>query len=166
MNDAFAVAGVNLGVVLPELLMVIFALLVMLADIFVSPRSATAAGGGRSILPWLALAGVIITGFVVAQGWGQPLASFQGMATNDHFALGLRLIVLVATGYDFFGPKAQPRKEADLFKEKQLSGEQLANRLLLREVMLRAGWKMLPHEWWHFDCMEPSEAKKKLRVIE
>jgi D-alanyl-D-alanine dipeptidase len=71
----------------------------------------------------------------------------------------------MGTPYDFFGAAAQPRKEADLYKEKKLTNEQLANRVMLREVMLRAGFRILPHEWWHFDCKEPSAARKAHAVI-
>ena len=89
MPEAF-----NLSVVLPELVMVVFAMLVMVVDMFTSDQRP----GGRAILPWLAFAGVLITIVICAQQWGQPVATFQNMAINDHFALGLRLIVLVATG--------------------------------------------------------------------
>ena len=71
----------------------------------------------------------------------------------------------MGTPYDFFGPAAQPRKEADLFKEGALTNEQLANRLLLREVMVRAGFRILPHEWWHFDCRPGHEARKTYPLI-
>jgi zinc D-Ala-D-Ala dipeptidase len=71
----------------------------------------------------------------------------------------------MGTPYDFFGALAEPRREADLFKEGKLTNEQLANRLLLREVMVRAGFRILPHEWWHFDCRPGSEARKKYPVI-
>ncbi len=95
MNEVFSAAGINLGVVLPELLMVLFALLVMIADIFTSDRP----GGGKAILPWIALVGVVVTIGACAQQWSQSTATFQGMATNDHFALGLRLIILTATAF-------------------------------------------------------------------
>jgi zinc D-Ala-D-Ala dipeptidase len=72
----------------------------------------------------------------------------------------------MGTPYDFFGKAAHPRHEVELWKEGKLSSEQYANRLLLREVMLRAGFNILPHEWWHFDCAPATEARKKYKVIE
>ena len=45
--------------------------------------------------------------------------------------------------YDFFGARAHPAKEVELWKKGQLTGEQWANRLALREAMLRAGFRPL-----------------------
>ena len=94
MNDVWSAAGVNFGAILPELLMVIFAMIVMLVDMFAGNEES----GRRGILPWVALAGVVITLVVCATQWGKPAASFQNMAVGDNFAQGFRLIVLVATG--------------------------------------------------------------------
>jgi D-alanyl-D-alanine dipeptidase len=32
--------------------------------------------------------------------------------------------------------------------------------------MLRAGFRPLAHEWWHFDCALPADARKKYKIIE
>ena len=79
---------------------------------------------------------------------------------------GKAVAVDMGTPYDFFGKKAEPRHEVDLWKSGQLTSEQYANRLALREVMLRAGFRILPHEWWHFDCTDGTTARKKYPVIE
>lgn len=71
----------------------------------------------------------------------------------------------MGTPFDYFGKKAEPRAEVELWKQKQLTNEQWANRLLLREVMLRAGFQILAHEWWHFDCADGKTAKAKYPVI-
>jgi len=36
----------------------------------------------------------------------------------------------------------------------------------LRKVMLKAGFKALPGEWWHFNWMSRKEAMACLNVIE
>ncbi len=71
----------------------------------------------------------------------------------------------MGTPYDFFGSKAEPRHEVELWKSGALTSTQYANRLALREVMLRAGFRILPHEWWHFDCTDGTTARKKYPVI-
>ncbi|MDP2345685.1 MAG: M15 family metallopeptidase [Deltaproteobacteria bacterium] len=72
----------------------------------------------------------------------------------------------MGTPYDFFGAKAEPRQEVELWKSGALTSAQYANRLALREVMLRAGFRILPHEWWHFDCTTGTEARKRYPVIQ
>jgi D-alanyl-D-alanine dipeptidase len=49
----------------------------------------------------------------------------------------------MGTGYDCFDPLAHPFNS-------RIRGKQRANRLKLREPMIRAGFKGLATEWWHF----------------
>jgi len=58
-----------------------------------------------------------------------------------------RAAVDMGSPYNFFGARAHPAKEVELWKKGQLTGEQWANRLALREAMLRAGFRPLGHEW-------------------
>lgn len=46
--------------------------------------------------------------------------------------------------FDYFGERSHPDYKGDLTKE------QLANRKILRDAMLRHGFKPLDTEWWHF----------------
>lgn len=45
--------------------------------------------------------------------------------------------------FDFFGELSHP-------DYKDITDEQYANRMILREAMLRHGFKPLDEEWWHF----------------
>ena len=45
--------------------------------------------------------------------------------------------------FDYFGELSHP-------DYKDITDEQYANRMLLREVMVKHGFKPLPEEWWHF----------------
>ena len=91
--------NLNISVILPELVLVIFAMLVMVADMFGrDDRTEGAPTGSRALIPWLALIGVAVAAFVCAGQLGQPALTFQGAAISDHFALGLRFIILIATG--------------------------------------------------------------------
>ena len=84
----------NYNAVLPELLMVIFAMAIMLVDI----PNRKGRAPTRALLPWIALAGVLVTMGVCYWLLGQPVSDFQGMASSDPFAIGIALVVLVAVG--------------------------------------------------------------------
>lgn len=84
----------NYTVLLPFLSLVAFAMVVMVVDMF----AAEDRPGPRPALPWISLAAVIVAGGLSVWLWGQPVTTFQGMATNDHFALVLNLVVLIAAG--------------------------------------------------------------------
>ena len=71
----------------------------------------------------------------------------------------------MGTPYDHFGPEAEPQHELEHLKKGVLTADQVANRLILRAVMLRAGFRPLSHEWWHFDCASQSETRKRYRQI-
>jgi D-alanyl-D-alanine dipeptidase len=72
----------------------------------------------------------------------------------------------MGTSFDFFGPLAEPELEIGFWKKGELTSEQLANRLVLREVMLRAGFRLRWNEWWHFDCADASVARARYPTIE
>jgi zinc D-Ala-D-Ala dipeptidase len=71
----------------------------------------------------------------------------------------------MGTPFDFSGEAAGPRDERKLLLDGTLSTEQVANRLVLREVMMRAGYTPLDHEWWHFDCLPGAQARKVFRPV-
>jgi D-alanyl-D-alanine dipeptidase len=71
----------------------------------------------------------------------------------------------MGTPVDGIGRKAQPRHELALFRAGRLTAEQLANRLLLRLVMVRAGWLPLRTEWWHFSCAPHRVAHRRYPKI-
>ena len=49
----------------------------------------------------------------------------------------------MGSGFDYFGEKSHPNYKA-------ISYQARANRLLLRTLMLKYGFKPLTEEWWHF----------------
>jgi zinc D-Ala-D-Ala dipeptidase len=71
----------------------------------------------------------------------------------------------LGTPFDFFGQAAQPRHEFTLLRQGKLSHAQWANRLLLREVMVRAGFIPIASEWWHFNCAPNHVARKKYKKV-
>ncbi len=71
----------------------------------------------------------------------------------------------MGTEFDHLGPRAEPRLESKHLDEGLLSHTALANRLLLRQVMVGAGFYMLPNEWWHFNCAASGEVRKKYKPV-
>jgi zinc D-Ala-D-Ala dipeptidase len=72
----------------------------------------------------------------------------------------------MGTNYDFFGELAYPIKEAYFLKKGKLSKQQIANRILLRNVMKSAGFMSIDYEWWHFNAVSRQTAKATYRIIQ
>ena len=83
--------------------------------------------------------------------------SLCDVATGDTLTMG--------THIDYFGKRAQVRYENEFLADGSLSQEAYKNRLLLREVMTYAGYKVLLSEWWHFNFKTRAEAKEFYTVI-
>jgi D-alanyl-D-alanine dipeptidase len=48
--------------------------------------------------------------------------------------------------------RSHPDLETQLLALGQITRQHVANRELLRSVMLGAGFTGIANEWWHFDC--------------
>lgn len=79
------------------------------------------------------------------------------VATGDTLTMG--------THIDYFGKRAQVRHEMTFLADSTLTQEAYENRLLLRNVMTSAGYKVLLSEWWHFNFKTRDEAKANYKVI-
>lgn len=94
----------------------------------------------------------------------------KGSIHSYGFAIDLSLVegakeLDMGTVFDDLSPKAEPRREADFVATGELTALQWENRKKLREVMERAGFIQLPHEWWHFDALPPTEVRMKYARI-
>jgi D-alanyl-D-alanine dipeptidase len=58
----------------------------------------------------------------------------------------------MGTGFDDMTDLSHPALEEGFLVAGKLTDEQIANRRLLREAMLEAGFFGINTEWWHFDC--------------
>jgi zinc D-Ala-D-Ala dipeptidase len=67
--------------------------------------------------------------------------------------------------FDQSGVTAEPSLELPRRKAGTLTAGQWANRLLLRLVMVRAGFIPLVNEWWHFDSALVPDARKRYRIV-
>jgi D-alanyl-D-alanine dipeptidase len=59
----------------------------------------------------------------------------------------------MGTGFDDFRDLAQPKLESKFLASGELTPAQLKNRLLLRGLLEDQGFKVLEHEWWHFNAL-------------
>lgn len=88
-----------------------------------------------------------------------------GMAVD----LGLRDLegreVDMGTEFDAFHELAHPKEEQWL-AEGRLTPKQAENRLLLKRVMLEAGFLQSPIEWWHFNALPTRQVRAEFKIIE
>lgn len=96
----------------------------------------------------------------------------SGSMHNYGFAVDLSLVdesgreVDMGTPFDFFGPEAEPQKEAQFLQEGRLTQQEIDNRALLRKIMVDSGFIPLPIEWWHFDALDKTVVKSKYKIVE
>ena len=72
----------------------------------------------------------------------------------------------MGTPFDFFGPEAEPDREAAMLANGKLTQQQFQNRIILRKAMESAGFRQLPTEWWHYNACSREEAKTRYDVVE
>lgn len=72
----------------------------------------------------------------------------------------------MGTPFDDFTPLAEPRLEQAFLADGRLTHEQVADRILLRQVMETAGFLHLPIEWWHFDALPGEEVRRGYTLVE
>jgi len=95
-----------------------------------------------------------------------------GSIHNFGLAIDLTLIdahgapLDMGTDFDDFSKAAEPLAEQDLLKSGRLTAAQLANRMILRDIMTRAGFIQLPEEWWHYDAFPAAIAKTRFAIVE
>lgn len=96
----------------------------------------------------------------------------KGGMHNYGFAVDLSIVdgkgreLDMGTPFDDFTELSQPQLEEKFLKDGKLTAKQIANRKLLRDVMEKQGFKVLPHEWWHFDALPGETVRKTFRIVE
>lgn len=75
-------------------------------------------------------------------------------------------LVDMGTAFDEFEELSQPKRERRFLESGELSSEQAANRLLLRMVMVQAGFLWIDSEWWHFNADTKENIRRKYRIVE
>lgn len=99
-------------------------------------------------------------------------APHPGSLHNFGMALDLTLqtkdgeLLDMGTGFDDFRDLAQPKLEDKFLASGELTREQLKNRLLLRSLLEGQGFKVLEHEWWHFNALPKDQVYGQHPVLE
>lgn len=76
------------------------------------------------------------------------------------------VLLNMGTAFDFFGELSEPKREKEFVENGKLSQEALNNRLLLRTVMMKAGFTTITSEWWHFNATNKVTAAARYELIE
>ena len=96
----------------------------------------------------------------------------RGSIHNFGLAVDLNLLdahgqtLDMGTGFDDFADAARTDREPALAASGRLTRAEAANRLILREVMTRAGFHTIDEEWWHFDALPVAEVKARYSIVE
>lgn len=88
-----------------------------------------------------------------------------GLAVDISMTDSLGNPLPMGTKVDHLGMEAHITRENELVKSGIISEQEHQNRLLLRRVMCKAGFRALPSEWWHFNLCSRATALKKYQLI-
>lgn len=72
----------------------------------------------------------------------------------------------MGTGFDDFRDLAQPQLESRFLATGELSPTQWQNRLLLRSLLEEQGFRVLEHEWWHFNALPKEQVFAHHPILE
>lgn len=72
----------------------------------------------------------------------------------------------MGTGFDYFGAKAEPQREAALLAAGELTQTQIDNRKLLRSILQAGGFRAISTEWWHFDALDGDQVRANYDPVE
>lgn len=110
------------------------------------------------------LAGTPFQNYVAAPDPGS-LHNF-GMAIDLTLQTREGELLDMGTGFDDFRDLAQPKLEHHFLKTGELTQEQWQNRLLLRSLLENQGFKVLEHEWWHFNALSKEQVYGHHPILE
>jgi D-alanyl-D-alanine dipeptidase len=109
----------------------------------------------------------------IPEGSKTQYVADPSIGSNHNFGCAIDLTIAdengipldMGTKFDFFGPLAYPRSEAEMLRLGKLTPKQVANRKILRAAMTQAGFTQNTTEWWHYDGMSKKAARAKYGMI-
>lgn len=72
----------------------------------------------------------------------------------------------MGTKVDHLGSEANITREKQLVQTGKISQAEADNRLLLRNIMIQAGFRPLPTEWWHFNFCSLQHAQSHYKRLD
>jgi D-alanyl-D-alanine dipeptidase len=101
----------------------------------------------------------------VAAPWPGSLHNF-GMALDLTLQTKAGEELDMGTGFDDFRDLAQPALEDKFLATGELTAQQIKHRLLLRKLLEGVGFKVRPHEWWHFNALPKEKVHGVLPALD
>ena len=115
---------------------------------------------------WAAVRGTRRQGYVANPNGGMGSVHSYGAAVDVSLVDASGQELDLGTPYDFLGPRAEPRREAEQLAAGLLTPQQVALRAALRAAMRAAGFKSIPNEWWHFDAWRAAALRQRYRRLD
>ncbi|GLI37837.1 NADH-quinone oxidoreductase subunit N [Geobacter hydrogenophilus] len=89
--ETIAIPAINFAPIMPEVILSIFAMVLLLVNVFVPSEH-------KAYLGYLSLVGLIVAGFTLIGGWGVPLSAFNDSVVRDNFSIFFKGIFLLTVG--------------------------------------------------------------------
>ena len=87
--ETIVIPAINMAVIAPEVILSLFAMALLLINVFVK-------GESKGYLGYLSIAGIVISLFSLVSGWGNPTEAFSGTIVQDNFAIFFKGIFLIS----------------------------------------------------------------------
>lgn len=87
--ETIVIPAINMAVIAPEVILSLFAMALLLINVFVKSES-------KGYLGYLSIAGIVVSLFSLVSGWGSPTEGFSGTIVQDNFATFFKGIFLIS----------------------------------------------------------------------
>lgn len=87
--ETIVIPAINMAVIAPEVILSLFAMALLLINVFVK-------GESKGYLGYLSIAGIVVSLFSLLSGWDSPTESFSGTIVQDNFAIFFKAIFLIS----------------------------------------------------------------------
>jgi zinc D-Ala-D-Ala dipeptidase len=113
---------------------------------------------------WKKVVGTAQQSYVAEPYWGS-MHNFGCSIDIGLYDIKGDSLLNMGTAFDNFTNLAQPRHENRYLRSGHLTAQQHEHRLALRNAMLNAGFRMVNHEWWHFEAFSVDYIRKNYKII-